>query len=334
MLILLLAVAGGAWLFLGPGTGFSDDRKVLYIPAHGASRQGVLDSLAKNGLVRHTGLFAILADRLGYWDRIRPGRYEIRKGESLLTLVRRLRNGVQSPVSLVINKVRTTSDLARLIGRKIEADSAEVMAYLQDPQMLDSAGLTEATIMTRVIPDTYSVLWTASPASVFAKLSAEAEAFWTADRKALAAALGLKPEQAYTLASIVEEETNDAEEKDTVASVYLNRLRTGMPLQADPTVRFALQDFTITRIFGAHLQVASPYNTYRNSGLPPGPICTPSRQTLEAVLQPAQTDYLYFVADSRFNGTHDFSATYDEHLRKARAYQAAYRERFGKKPAP
>jgi UPF0755 protein len=171
------------------------------------------------------------------------------------------------------------------------------------------------------LPDTYTYFWNSTPEKVFEKLVQENEKFWNEERIQKAQSKNITPVQAHIVASIVEEETNADSEKGEVASVYLNRVRIGMPLQADPTVKFALRDFGLKRIYHGHLQAPSPYNTYRNKGLPPGPICTPSRKTIDAVLDAPQTNYLYFVASPKLDGTHDFSATYDEHLKKARLYQ-------------
>ncbi|HVG14413.1 MAG TPA: endolytic transglycosylase MltG, partial [Chitinophagaceae bacterium] len=193
---------------------------------------------------------------------------------------------------------------------------------------LEKFGRNEALAMSVVLPDTYTFFWDTKPGTVYKKLADESEKFWTSERIEKAKSLQLTPAEAYTLASIVDEESNAMAEKGNIASVYLNRVHKGMPLQADPTIRFALNDFTIKRIYGDHLNVASPYNTYRNKGLPPGPICTPSKKTIDAVLNAPSTDYIYFVADSSFNGRHLFSATYEEHLQKARWYQEAFRRRF------
>jgi UPF0755 protein len=177
--------------------------------------------------------------------------------------------------------------------------------------------------MTIVLPDTYTYFWNTTPEKVLQKMAEETKEYWTAERKQLAASKGLTPIQAHILASIVEEETTNNEEKGTVASVYLNRIRIGMPLQADPTIKFAMRDFGLRRIYEKYLFVESPYNTYRNKGLPPGPICTPSKTTLNAVLNAPQTEYLYFVASPDFKQQHDFSVTYQEHLQKAKKYQEA-----------
>lgn len=322
--ILLLVGAGVvAWFFWGPATGFSENKKALYIATDGANKQAITDSLVRNGIVKYPKAFDFLAQRLKYWNNIKPGKYEIEEGTSLFTILRRLRNGQQTPVNLVINKLRTPQDLAKLVSRRLETDSAEMMAYLQSDSFRTKRSITSDQALAYVLPDTYTYFWNSDPDKIFQKLADANRQFWTEERKQKAARLSLTPLQVAIIASIVDEESNKLDEKDTIASVYINRLRTGMPLQADPTVRFALQDFTIKRVYEKHLQVASPYNTYRNAGLPPGPICTPQKATLDAVLDAPQTEYVYFVASPEFDGTHDFSATYAEHMKKAKLYQAA-----------
>ncbi|MDQ6812406.1 MAG: endolytic transglycosylase MltG, partial [Bacteroidota bacterium] len=174
---------------------------------------------------------------------------------------------------------------------------------------------------------TYTMYWNTSPGKIFRRLKSEKENFWQKnDRLAKAQKLGFTPEQVYTIASIVEEETNQQDEKGNVASVYINRYESGMALGADPTIKFALNDFSLKRIYEKHLQVISPYNTYKNRGLPPGPICTPSSKTIDAVLNAPKTDYMYFVAKADFSGHHTFSSNYTEHLQHAREYQKALDE--------
>ena len=328
LLLLLIGAAAIGWIFLGPATGFSESKKSLYISSKAPTKQAVLDSLTKNKLVKNDGAFAWLASRLDYWHTIKPGKYDIKKGSSLLSIVRMLRNGHQSPVNLVITKLRTKGDFAKLVGNKFETDSTAVMQFVSNNDSLRSFDKTSETAMTAILPDTYQFFWATSPHKIYEKLVNEEKKFWNNERIEKAKQLGLTPAQVYTLASIVDEETNASAEKGTIASVYLNRIKKNMPLQADPTIRFALNDFTIKRVYGDHLQVASPYNTYHNTGLPPGPICTPSRKTIDAVLNAPTTNYLYFVADSSFNGTHNFSVTYEEHMQKAKAYQKAFSERF------
>jgi UPF0755 protein len=254
-------------------------------------------------------------------DRVKAGRYKINKGMSLFQLVRMLKNGRQTPVNLVITKLRTKEDFARKTGSLFECDSMQMMAFLDNPDSLDRYGLDTNTVMTAILPDTYTYFWNTTPSRIFKKIYENSQLFWNEERSEKAANHGLTPAQAYILASIVEEETNDKNDKPLIASVYLNRLSRGMLLQADPTIKFALRNFTLKRIYQKYLSVESPYNTYRNKGLPPGPICTPSRQTIEAVLDSPGTDYLYFVAKSDLSGKHVFTSNYNDHLKYAKEYQ-------------
>jgi UPF0755 protein len=327
VLLLLIIIAGvAAWMFLMSSTSFNSSKAYLYISTNAATKEAVLDSLKKNKLVSNPSAFAFLASRLNYWEAIKPGRYEIKKGSSLLNIVRMLRNGRQSPVNLVITKLRTKEDLARFTGARFEFDSSQMINFLNDADSLKKFGADTATALWNVLPDTYTFFWNTSPASVYKKLNVESKKFWTSERKDKAEKLGLSPAETYILASIIEEETTNNKEKDTVASVYLNRLRKGMPLQADPTLKFAVRNFALKRIAGDILNVSSPYNTYRNKGLPPGPICTPSKVTIDKVLNPAETGYLFFVANSKLNG-HLFSTSFGEHVQKANSYRQEDRMR-------
>lgn len=326
LLVILVGIGIVAWMVMGPGTNFKDEKETLYIRTNAANKQAILDSLAANNIIKNQTVFNFLADQMKYWTNIKPGKYDIRKGSSVLEIIRKLRNGQQTPVNLVITKLRTKEDLARLAGSKFEFDSAEMIRYINND--IPGKGIADTnTALTLVLPDTYTFFWNTTPEKVFKKLSDESAKFWTAERKQKAEAKGLTPAQAYTLASIVEEETNAQAEKGNIASVYLNRIKIGMPLQADPTVKFALKDFGLRRIYEKHTKAESPYNTYRNRGLPPGPICTPSKKTIDAVLDAPETNYIYFVASPQFNGTHEFSASYAEHLQKAKAYQQALNQK-------
>jgi UPF0755 protein len=322
-LLLFLVACFFAWKFLGSATTFSESKKYLYVYTGKASQNAVMTSLRDSGFLKSPGLFETMASRLNVWERLQPGKYEIAKGSSLLTLARTLRNRTQSPVNLTITKLRTRNDLAAHIGRRFEIDSAVMLQFLTSNDSLKSFQLDTNTVMTAVFPNTYSLLWNSSPERIFRKLNEQRVKFWNQERKQKAAALGLTPEQVYSLASIVEEETIRHDEKPTIASVYLNRLKKGMYLGADPTVKFAVGDFSLKRILFVHINstAASPYNTYKNKGLPPGPICTASEKTLAAVLDPAPTDYLFFCAKPNGNGYHAFAATDTEHLKNAKAYQ-------------
>jgi UPF0755 protein len=327
LLIAVLLTAGiGAWIFLGSGTSFSSGKKYLYIRTDAATKQAVLDSLKKNNIVSNTIAFNFLAGWMSYWENIKPGRYEIEKGSSLLGIVRKLRNGRQSPVNLVITKLRTKEDFARFTGARFEFDSSDMISFLNDADSLKKFDADTITALWPVLPDKYEHFWNSTPSVVYQKLAAESKKFWNEDRKAKANKLGLSLVEVYVLASVIEEETTNHDEKDTIASVYLNRLKIGMPLQADPTLKFAVRNFALKRIAGQIRNVVSAYNTYDNKGLPPGPICIPSKITIDAVLNPAQTNYLYFVANSRLNG-HLFSKEFGEHVEKANIYRAEDKKR-------
>ena len=323
LVLILVAAALSAWIFLGSATGFSEPKKYLYIRTTAANQRSVLDSLEKEKLVTNITAFKWLANRMHYWKNIKPGRYEITKGASLLSIVRMIHNGHQSPVHLIITKLRTKEDLARITGNKFEFDSTEMHEFLNNSDSLSKYEVDTNKAMVNVFPDSYTFFWNTTPSAVYHKFYTRAKKFWTPDRIQKATSQGLTPDKAYILASIIEEETNNNSEKGNIASVYMNRMVKGMPLQADPTIKFAMHDFGLKRIYEKYLFTESPYNTYRNKGLPPGPICTPSEKTIDAVLNAPHTDYLYFVANSDFNGTHVFSSSYEEHMKHAKLYQQA-----------
>jgi UPF0755 protein len=321
--LLLLAALFFAWRIVGSATSFSEPRKFLYIYTGAASEKAVMKTLQDSGFLKNPGIFNWLAGKLNVWERVRPGKYELEKGSSLLTLARKLRNGSQSPVKLIITKLRTRNDFAGLVGRKFESDSTAMMRFMLSNDSLQKFDLDTNTVMTAVFPNTYSLLWNSDPQRIFRKLNEQRTKFWSDERKQKAKNLGLTPEQVHVLASIVEEETLRNDEKPTVASVYLNRLKKGMNLGADPTVKFAVGDFSLKRILFGHINstASSPYNTYKNKGLPPGPICTPSETTIDAVLNAAKTDYLFFCAKPNGNGYHAFASSDADHLKNAKAYQ-------------
>ena len=326
-IIVLLAGAIAAWLVLGSATDFNENQKYLLVYTGKSDESSVMAFVKKHDLVKHPALFSWVAEKMGVWKRLKPGRFEIKKGESLLNITRMLRNNRQSSVKLVINKLRTKGDLASMIAKNFEADSVEIMSFISNRDSAAKLEVNENTFMTIVIPDTYTLYWNTSPGKIFRRLKSEQVNFWQKNNRLdKAEKLGFTPEQVYTIASIVEEETNQQDEKGNVASVYINRYRSGMPLGADPTIKFALNDFSLKRIYEKHLQVVSPYNTYRNKGLPPGPICTPSSKTIDAVLNSPKTEYMYFVARSDFSGHHTFSNNYAEHLQHAKEYQKALDE--------
>ena len=207
------------------------------------------------------------------------------------------------------------------------------MQYLQNSDSLKSSGLDTNTVMTAVLPNTYTYFWNTTPSRIFSKFRRAHEDFWTEQRRQEATAHGLNPQTAYILASIVEEETTKKDDKGKIASVYLNRMTKGMRLSADPTVKYALRQFGLKRIYEKHLTVESPYNTYKVTGLPPGPICTPSEETIEAILNSPKTNYLFFVAKPGLDGYSNFSETYSEHLKYAKEYQQWLDKYLGSKQA-
>jgi UPF0755 protein len=254
---------------------------------------------------------------------VKAGKYEIKKGMSLIDIMRMLKNGRQTQVNLVITKLRTKENLASAIGKRFECDSNAVMNFLENNDTLRQYGQDSNTIMTTVFPDTYTYFWNTTPSRIFKKLFSAYQTFWTEERKQEAREHNLTPTSAYILASIIEEETNKKEDKSLIASTYLNRISKGMKLSADPTIKFAMNNFELKRIYEKYLSVESPYNTYKYAGLPPGPICTPSQETIDAVLTSPKTNYLYFVAKADFSGYSNFSETFEQHLKYAKEYQKA-----------
>ncbi len=274
-----------------------------------------------------TAAFAPLMKHYKYETRVKPGNYAIRPGDSMRDICLRLLSGNQTPVKLVLPSVRTLDRLAGAVSKQIMTDSAAVMDLLTDVRFLDSLGYTSETIPCLFIPNTYEVYWTMSPKQFVTRMVKERNAFWTPARTAKAKALGLTPNEVITLASIVDEETVKNDEKPMVAKLYLNRLKRGMLLQADPTVKFALGEFELRRILYVHLQTNSPYNTYKYAGLPPGPIRIPTISAIESVLNPANHSYLYMCAKEDFSGYHNFATTLTQHNVNARRYQQALNRR-------
>ncbi len=324
--LLVIAAAGGAYfMFFSAATAFSEKSRFFYIPSEGANQSLVVQTLKDSSITNRISSFELMADQVDYWASIKPGRYQIEKGMSIFKMVRLLKSGKQTPVKLVINKLRTMEDVARRSAQLLEPDSLAFIQFLHSPDSLRQFGLDTNTAVTMIIPNTYSFFWNTSASKYFRRMHQESLTFWNEQRLKKAAALNLTKEQVYTLASIVEEETNKNDEKPVIASVYLNRLRKPMRLGADPTVKFALKNFGLKRILFKHINesAASPYNTYRNYGLPPGPICTPSVKTIDAVLDAAQTEYIFFCAKADFSGYHAFASNEKDHYANARAYQKA-----------
>ena len=269
-----------------------------------------------------------------YPDNIRTGRYAVEPSQGAFSLFRKLKNGQQTPLNLTIPSVRTIDRLSAELGKKLMLDSAEIMNALSDAAMCEKYGYDTTTIACMFIPNTYQIYWNVGLEKFLDRMQQESNSFWNDERKAKAEKMGLTPEQVITLASIIDEETANNDEKPMIAGMYLNRLwlknseyPNGMPLQADPTIKFAWKKFELRRIYNKLLSIDSPYNTYRNTGLPPGPIRIPSVAGIDAVLNYAHHNYLYMCAKEDFSGTHNFAATYSEHLQNAARYAKALNQR-------
>ena len=270
-----------------------------------------------NTLIRHSG----------YSENIRTGRYAIEPGDGPITLFRRLRSGRQTSLNLTIPESRTMDRLAAILSNKLMLDSATIAEALTSQEVCEKLGYDTCTIAAMFVPNTYDVYWNMSIDELLQRMQKEHDRFWKGDREAKAAEMQMTPIEVCTLASIIDEETSNNAEKPMIAGMYLNRLKEGMPLQADPTIKFALKQFELKRIYNKLLNTESPYNTYRNEGLPPGPIKIASIKGIDAVLNYTSHDYLYMCAKEDFSGTHNFARTYQEHLENAEKYTKALNER-------
>jgi UPF0755 protein len=296
---------------------------VLLIPKN-ATFETVWDTLKKNDVVKDEVSFKFLTKFMKYQGHVKPGRYVIKKNSGNYETIGKLRSGDQDPLNLTFNNVRLRKDLVHKIGTKFEFDSTAFEKVLFDSTLAKSYGFTDETFMCMFIPNTYDIFWNIEPKKIFDRMKYEYDKFWTAERKAKANEIGLTPIQVSILASIVEEEqARKDDEKPKVAGLYINRLHANMQLQADPTIKFALQDFGIKRVLNEHLKVQSPYNTYIHTGLTPGPIRLANVASIDAVLNYDKHDYLYMCASPDLNGYHIFAKTYADHLNNAKLYQQA-----------
>jgi len=324
LLFIIIVIIFFAWKIAGPATSFNGEKYFLFIKT-GSHFEDVVQILQKDNVIKSPDIFSFVASQLKLPEKLKAGKYEIKKGTSIISIVRALRNGRQSPVQLVITKLRTKEDFARFAGRQLECDSVAIINYLNNIDSLQYPELDSSNVMTAIIPNTYTFFWNTTADKLFSKLYSEMYKFWNTERLKKADSLALTPKQVYILASVIEEETNKYDEMPVMASVYLNRLSRRMPLGADPTIKFATRNFAAKRVTLKMISesAGSPYNTYRNTGLPPGPICTPSIKTIDATLNAKTTSYLFFCAKPDFSGYHAFAATDAEHFRNARAYQKA-----------
>lgn len=329
ILLIVLAGAGGAgtiYYYLFAKQFQISKTTYIYI-----DRDDNLDSvyhkIIRAGKPKSMFGFQYLAEKEHYGNEIRTGKYAINPDDNMRYLYRRLSMGYQTPVNLTVPSVRTLDRMVRAVSRQLMIDSVDIAKLISDSAYYTRMGYSKETLPSLFIPNTYEVYWNMSADAFMKRMKKEHAAFWNEERRKKAESIGLTPEEVSTLASIVEEETANGPEKPMVAGLYMNRLKKGMLLQADPTVKFGLQEFGLKRILFKHLEVDSPYNTYKYPGLPPGPIRIPSIQGLESVLNHAQHNYMYMCAKEDFSGTHNFAATLSQHMANARRYQQALNRR-------
>lgn len=305
-----------------PNVALDTEHELFYIPT-GSSFESVTDDLVEQGIIENRKSFEWVAAKKGYDSKVKPGRYKIRNGSTNNELVNMLRLGNQDPVMVVFNNMRSLNQLSGKVSQYLEADSMEFAAFFADSGLPAKYGFEAATFTSMFIPETYEFFWNTSPEKFADRMKEEYEKFWKGERDRKAEKLEMTREEVVTLASIVDEETLFDDENPRVAGLYLNRLEQGIPLQADPTLKFALGDFSRQRILNEDKKIDSPYNTYKIKGLPPGPISIPSVSAIDGVLDFEKHRFLYMCAKADFSGYHAFARSYSQHLKNAREYQRA-----------
>jgi UPF0755 protein len=300
--------------------------QTIYIPT-GATYEQVMDTLESNLIIKNLKVLQWVAKKKNYPGLIKPGKYIIDRELSYNGIINLLRSGRQTPVRITFNNIRTLNQLAGKIGKQLEADSSQIINFLSDDSNYINDGFTKENIIALFIPNTYQFFWNTDAKGLYNRMLKEYRLFWNDQRLAKAKEKGLDPKEVAILASIIDDEVTKADDKPRIAGVYLNRLKRGIPLQACPTIKFALNDFTITRVLKKHLLTDSPYNTYKHKGFPPGPISCASVEGINAVLNAEKHDYLYFAAKADFSGYHNFSRTLSEHNRYAAIYQKELNKR-------
>ena len=320
---IIIATAGACCYNSFYGRSISAETE-LYI-RHATSYDELTSMLTPH--LRHPKAFGIYARHIDLPQTFKPGHYVLKEGMNAIEVARMLKIGEQTPVRVVINNVRIPAELAGKLARQLEADSVAFMKALTSDSLAREVGFDSLRLFSMFIPNTYEFWWTVTPDDFVKRMKREYDAFWTPARDAALARCRMSRLEAMTLASILYEETKAVDEMPRIAGVYINRLRKGMLLQADPTVKYALQDFKLRRILHSHLKVQSPYNTYVTKGLPPSPICMPSIDAIDAVLRYEEHPYIYFCARPEFDGHHNFASSYSQHLANARAYVKAFKER-------
>ncbi len=331
--ILFIIMLGGTAFnyylkYFGPNV--TDNTDYLYIKT-GSDFEDVYSTIKKEGIVRDSISFMNAANNMDYPASVKPGRYRMTKGMSNRSLVNMLKAGNQEPVKISFQNVRLKQTLAGMVARKLETDSASIGRLLDSAAFVEKYGFNTNNVYTMFIPNSYELYWNTSAEKFFARMYDEYKKFWTPERKNKAEKIELTPAEVSILASIVDGEALMDKEMPTIAGLYMNRLKKGMKLEADPTVIYAANDFTIRRVLNKHLRINSPYNTYMNTGLPPGPIGMPSINAIDAVLNYSNHNYIYMCAKEDFSGYHNFATTLAEHSRNARKFQQALNERNIKK---
>jgi UPF0755 protein len=304
-----------------------NDKQTHLLIHTGWDFEQLMQALGEQQILEDTSTFRWAAQKMEYPGRIKPGRYKLDPGMNNRTLINRLGGGFQDPVKLRFDNLRLKDQLAGLLAQQLEPDSLAFLDQLSDPAIAQQYGFQPETFFSMFIPNTYEVYWNTTVENFLDRMHKEYQRFWTEERLAQAEALGLTPQEVSTLASIVKGEALHTDEMPAIAGLYLNRLKKGMLLQADPTVIFANQDFSIRRVLFKHLRYDSPYNTYIYKGLPPGPIMMPSIAAIDAVLKPQQHNYIYMCAKDDFSGYHNFAVTAAEHAVNARKFQQALNAR-------
>ncbi len=323
--VIVLCCALAAFLFFAPMSN-AEGIRYVYVDAddNADSVYAKLDTISHGYSL---AAFKCLSSVSGYAGHVRTGRYALESGVGALQMLRHMRNGQQAPVMLTVPSVRTIDRFAEEMSKRLMMSEEELLSALTDEVICEKYGFDTLTIQCMFIPNTYDIYWNVPVEKFLDRMKKESDRFWTSERKAKAKEAGMTPVEVITLASIVDEETANDGEKPMVAGMYVNRLKKGMPLQADPTVKYAWKRFDLKRIYNKLLFIDSPYNTYRNAGLPPGPIRIPSVAGIDAVLNHVRHDYMYMCAKEDFSGTHNFAVTYHEHLKNAAKYTAALNAR-------
>lgn len=328
LIVIVVAVVSVWFLFF---RNMTDKSHIIFVH-DGDTADEVIQMVGENSRAPQFAVFKTLANILDLNNHLHEGRYDIGH-RGALDAVRTLRNGNQTPTHVIVPSARKLEDIAKSVCKKVRFKKEEFMAVVTDTAFIDSLGYKPETIIGAFTPNTYDVYWNISPRNFVKRMVSESDKFWNEERLKKAEEDSLTRMEVITLASIVQEETNIAKDKPVIAGLYIHRLRIGMLLQSCPTIRYALNDFTITFITNSMLTAESPYNTYKYKGLPPGPIRNPNPEDIDAVLNYDHNDYLYMCASAKFDGTHHFTKTYAEHKAYSVEYDKAYREKFGKKKA-